>query len=331
MTELKKFPFLISEMLLMILCLVNMSPLAAASSDTLKIIHLTDTHICNLTGYHPVQITAREHYGQGMEPLKQFLHTVPVQNKVNAVIITGDLIDFFEAETAAGRMLATQIEQFVPLYFECPLPLYLTLGNHDITSYWVEEPDKRKSFQYQAHQARATWIRNIPCFQNGIYYVRSFPVGQATYRFVFLDNGYYLPDGAFIDQIQLDWLHYQMQMSRSDPVVIFTHKYLPIPDANGDGIMFNKKNVLNIDEQTCSTGFLKVLNENSNIKAMFVGHGHRNVTENLILPSTHRIVQIETSGFANDVKNWRLLKFTETSILISPCGDDHEKTVIIIN
>ena len=86
------------------------------SADVLKILQLTDVHICNLVGYHPAFVASRQHYGNGMEPLSRFLTTMPKQLDVDALIITGDLIDYYEAETAKGTWLSTQIEQFALIY-----------------------------------------------------------------------------------------------------------------------------------------------------------------------------------------------------------------------
>ena len=304
----------------------------APKSDSLSVLLMSDTHICNLNGYHPQFEKSRQHYGNGIEPLENFLSTKPDSLNVDAVVITGDLIDYYEAETYSDRLLATQIEQFTPIANLCPVPLYLTLGNHDIASYWIVESDSSKeNFQINAHKARAAWIRNIPCFQNGTYYARSFKVGDINYRFLFLDNGYSLNDnGRWLDKVQLDWLNYQLKNTGGDPVIIFMHKYLPVADENNDGIVFSTKWNLTIDKETCSKGFLKILNDNKNIKALFVGHGHRNVSENILLPNGHKIMQIETGGFAQNTKNWRLLKFTRDNLFISsPGGENIEKVIKI--
>jgi 3',5'-cyclic AMP phosphodiesterase CpdA len=247
------------------------------------------------------------------------------------VIITGDLIDFYEAETANDIMLATQIEQFVPLFFECPVPLFMILGNHDIASYWVDEQKEKRNFQKHVHLARAAWIKNVPCFQQGVYYGRSFQVGQTNYRLIFLDNAYSMGNGSYIGKEQLDWLSYQLKKYNQSEVILFMHKYFPLPDENGDGMVFTEKTTLLIDKESCSTGLLKILNENPNIKLLVTGHGHKNVQEVMVLPSGHRILQVETGGFGPDSNNWRLIQLTETSIIIMPCGKDMRKSVLTID
>jgi 3',5'-cyclic AMP phosphodiesterase CpdA len=302
------------------------------ASDTLKILHITDTHICNLNNYQPKFIDARQHYGDGTKPLITFFNTIPDNQKADAVILTGDIVDFYEAKTPGGGFLATQIEQFYPLYNFCPVPIYMTLGNHDINSYWVDEDDSTKIYthsQLNANKARATWIRNMPCFQNGTYYSRDFGVGTTKYRFIFLDNGYSLHDDARkIDKSQMDWLVHQVKDAGNQPIVIYMHIYLPVGDKNGDGIYFKSNDLDWPDTESCSKGLLKVLNENTTIKAIFVGHGHKNVIEQIDFPSGHKIVQCETGGFSGDPNNWRVIQFTENKIMISMPGNSQLATVV---
>jgi 3',5'-cyclic AMP phosphodiesterase CpdA len=303
---------------------------ALAQNDTLAVIQLTDIHICNLNTYHPEFIKLRQHYGNGTIPFTDFIKHKPKQLGADAVIITGDLIDYYEAETSDENMLATQIEQFVPLYSSSIVPMYLTLGNHDITTYWINDTNEKEQSQLDANRARAAWIRNISCFRGGTFYSRSFQINKTTYHFLFLDNGYSLGNGSYLDKTQLDWLDGQVKQFANDPVIIFMHKYLPVPDLNGDGIVFTDRQTLSLDEQTCSKGFLRILNDNPNIKALFCGHGHKNVSEWMSFPSSHKILQSETAAFAQDINNWRLLKFTNDEIIVYSTGGQNRESVIKI-
>jgi len=305
-----------------------MTDFAQDSSEVLRILLLTDVHFCNLVGYEPVFVTAREHYGNSGDRLAEFLTTQPRKQEADAVVITGDLIDYFEAETEKGAWLDTQIEQFNSICYQSPLPVFMTLGNHDIASYWIEETAKQ-SFQIHAHKARAAWIRNISCFREGTYYARDYIVGATHYHLLFLDNGYSLGNGAYLDKTQLDWLNYQLKTAGDEPVVIFMHKYLSVADYNNDGVVFNARKSIPIDEHACARGFLKTLNDNKNIKAVFVGHGHRNVSEMIPFPAGHKILQMETSAFAADPNHWRRLDFFESKINISKCGE--EKVEVELN
>jgi UDP-2,3-diacylglucosamine pyrophosphatase LpxH len=298
---------------------------SAPPSDTLTVIHITDTHICNLAGYQPEFAKARHHYGSGSNPLKKFFKNIPRKVNGDMVIVTGDLIDFYEAETEAGPMLATQIEQFASLQNFCPVPLLLTLGNHDITSYWFEESGSTiRSFQYLAEEARACWTRNFFSFQQGTFYKHTLDVGKISYQLLFLDNGYSLQNGSFLDKIQLDWLNFQVKSAGQNPVIIFMHKYLPVPDFNRDGVIFSEKSQMPVNDSTCSRGFLKILNENKNIFALFAGHGHKNVVEDIPFPTGHRILETETAAFAQNENNWRLIKFTEKSVMVFVTGEENK-------
>lgn len=302
--------------LFVVLIFLSSSLFAQQKQDVLKILHLTDVHICNLTGYHPSFVAGREHYGNGIKPLTDFLKTQPKQMGVDAVIITGDLIDYFEAETEKGPWLATQVEQFVPIYNSSPVPVFMTLGNHDIASYWYAGEPEKKNFQLNAHMARAAWIRNISCFQYGTFYSRKFTVGKTTYHFIFLDNGYSLGNGAYIDKPQLDWLNFQVKKAGENPVVIFMHKYFPTPDLDGDGNAFKADSDFALDEEACSKGLLNTLNKAKNVKAMFVGHGHKNISEMLKFPLGHEILQTETAAFAQNPNNWRRIDFYESKVVV---------------
>src|SRR5690554_1619268 len=168
-------------------------PLFAGSNpDTLSFIHISDIHFANLAGYHPEFVKGRQHYGSVTNPLTHFFNTVPKKTNAHFITVTGDIIDYFEAETVSGELLGTQIEQFASLInnINVPVPLFFALGNHDIASYWIDPGSNRiTSHQDHAGQARAAWIRNVPAFREGTYYSKVFQVGTTTYRLIFLDNG----------------------------------------------------------------------------------------------------------------------------------------------
>ncbi len=268
----------------------------------------------------------------GIDSLERFFDSIPRQAKADAVVITGDVLDMFEGETKSHQLLANQIEQFRSLYDKCPVPLYLTLGNHDLTKYIVRDIDSSVvESQTSAERARASWIRNIPCFHDGTYYTKVFQVGKANYHFVFLDNGYSLHDGGrVIDKVQLDWLQEQVANAGSEPIILFFHIYFSVGDINGDGIFFKENGSTHWpSEKQCSEGFLKILNDKRNIKAMVVGHGHSNVFEGIHFPGGHTIYQIETGSVTEGSMNWRLFQCTENGIVVSRPGS--RKTELTID
>ena len=294
------------------------------STDTLNILHTSDIHIVyDLGECHP--ILARKHnlVRGGMDSLERFFASTLTQMKADAVVITGDLLDMFEGETKSHELLANQIAQFRALTDKSPVPLYLTLGNHDLTKYTVHDADSSVvESQTSADRARASWIRNIPCFHDGTYYAKLVLIGKTNYHFIFLDNGYSLHDGGrVIDKTQLDWLQEQVSDAGNQPIVLFFHIYFSLGDINEDGISFKEKGPLDWPSaKQCSEGLLKILNENRNIKAMVVGHGHSDVFEGIRFPGGHTIYQIETGSVTEGSMNWRLLQFTEDGIVVSHQG-----------
>ncbi len=270
----------------------------------------------------------------GVDSVEAFFKSIPRQVKADAVIITGDVLDMYEGETKSHKLLADQVEQFRALYDNCPVPLYLTLGNHDLTKYVVHDADSSIiESQTSADRARACWIRNTPCFHDGTYYSRMFPVGKTNYHFIFLDNGYSLHDGGrIIDKVQFDWLKEQVSNAGGEPVILFFHIYFSVGDINGDGIYFKEHGQLDWPTaKQCSDGFLKLVNENPNIRAMVVGHGHSNIFEGIRFPAGQTVYQIETGSVTEGSQNWRLFQFTENSIVVSHPGSRKVEIKIDLN
>ena len=264
----------------------------------------------------------RKHTLGNADSLIKFFRTVPMQTYADAVIITGDLIDYYQADTEDNgrKMLANQVEQFNAVCAFCPVPIYSTLGNHDISSYWINPDDSSKiETQAYADMARASWIRNTACFKEGTYYEKSLMVGGTKYHLIFLDNGYHLHEGSkTIDKTQLDWLQKKMYYAGDDPVLLFFHIYFPVGDINGDSIYFNNNKSADWPtKDDCKDGLLKIINEHPNIKAMFVGHQHNDVWEAIHFPAGQMVYQIMTPALFKSAKNFKLITFENDKIIIS--------------
>ena len=317
---------------------------AIEKPDTISFIHITDIHICNLTPYHPVIAQRRQHFGQGVEPFTNFLKSAPGRLNADYVVITGDLIDFYEAETASGDMLDTEIEQFVRHTGVSNVPVYLTLGNHDVASYRVNSETSYYSEQYNAGKARAAWIRNAPCFRNGTYYSRTFMVDTTTYRLIFLDNAYYSPQRtpestAFtLDPYQLYWLDNELKQSDTDVEIIFMH--MPLfnlaaedlaPGRNkyhmnpADTVALHHK--LNIPD-TDSLSLYNVLKQNSSVRFMLTGHQHSGVIHEVQISDDYSLIHMMTGAFGYHPNNWRLIRLTRESIIICHPGDSRTQYTI---
>ena len=333
MEESVKFIPLTFALLFTICCQAGKAD-ADGSSDTLTFIHVTDPHVCNLTGYQPFFTEKRKHFGNNAEPLSQFLKTVPKQRKSDLVIITGDNIDYYEAETETGAMLDTQIEQYARLIEVSEIPVYLTLGNHDLASYSVNAGSTQiLNNQFNAVRARAAWSRNAPCFKDGTYYSRVFEVEKTTIRFIFLDNGYYateeVSDGLLpfiVDQPQLRWLDAQLKASDSDIEIIFMHMPLNYGKMEANKVLTEP--ISKYSAQGKYYNLFNVLEKNSSIRVLFAGHKHINSINNYTLQDGKKLTQVMTGAFGYDTANWRLVKLTKNNIII--CFPNSSKPEYII-
>lgn len=291
-----------------------------AQSDTVSFLHISDLHVIfNLNIFQKDLAQSRQHYGQGVEPLKHFLQTMPQKTNSNLVVATGDLIDFYEGETKDEKMLDFQAEQFTRLSDNCTIPFLLTLGNHDISAYSWDD-STRMSSQNNAGQARATWIKNTPCFKNGTYYSKILKAGKTTFRLIFLDNGYnsVLPeekmDIPYIDKAQLHWLEDQLKQSADDIEIILMH--IPLTAA--------------VTQPGSSCELYSALEINPSVKLILTGHNHKNIVRSFASKVNQKITQVQTGAFGQSVENWRRICLTENNILISFTGKtDNELTIPI--
>ena len=302
--------------------------------EAVTLLHITDTHVMDLDGYHPALAERRQHYSHTYGALKEFFRSVPGEVQTDAVILTGDVIDFYEGETDDGTLRNRQVELFSRLYKRSPAMLLMTLGNHDITTYWSGLEEGKRATQNNSQKARAAWIRNIPCFKEGTYYSRTYRVGQRKYRLIFLDNGYRIAnsvlDGLW-DREQRDWLRNQLLAEENEVVILFYHIPVPIGDTNQDSIHFKLPPAGWLESEIDGDGIMDILNSYSAVVAAFTGHGHKNIIEELPLPAGHSFTQIETAAFASDPNNWRVIELREDEIVISaPGGENFEKRIPIV-
>ena len=291
--------------------IVSMLPLAAQTPDTVRFIHLSDPHICFLDEAHPLIQSSRDHYGHGVTALENFLDTQSTKPGIDFIALTGDMIDYYNAHTATRTLKANQIEQFLPILQYSRVPVYLTLGNHDIATYSVDDASKLKSTQLQAQTARAEWIRQIPAFANGTYYSQVIPVGHTTYRLIFLDNSYYdlhptPDDDAFLfNEEQLDWLDWQLKQAVDEKVIIFTH------------MPFKSEKQINPGRR----GLFELLSTNPSVQLMLCGHRHINDVHHFHANGSSGFTQVMTGAFGRDPNNWRLITLTESGIAVSEPGN----------
>ncbi len=315
--------------------------------DTISFIHITDVHFCNLTGYHPVIVQGRQHYGEVTEPLISFFRSVPEKLQSDFIVMTGDMIDYYEGETESGDMLDTQVEQFARLIEKTHIPVYLTLGNHDLESYRVGSGSITYGHQPHAGHARAAWIRNVSCFRNGTYYSRTLQVDTTTYRLIFLDNAYYTPGRPenytpfTMDPYQLYWLDNELKKSDTDIEIIFMH--MPLINPSPDDLAASRnKYFLDLEDTVAIKHELKapdkdtldlfsVLRQNSSVRLVISGHRHSSVAHEVHLSDDYSLTHLMTGAFGRDSRNWRQIQLTGSSIIISFPGDTKSQYVISLN
>ncbi|MDR1673200.1 MAG: metallophosphoesterase [Bacteroidales bacterium] len=294
-----------------------------AQTDTISFLQVTDMHIMfNQAGYLPDLMKQREqvrHYDQGEPRFRQFLKTIPEQTNSDMVIATGDLCDFFEAQTVDGRLLELQPEQFSRLLSDYNIPVLSILGNHDAFTYnWRD--GKLDPNQYFAGRARAAWIRNLSCFKDGTYYSKSYQVGKTPYRLIFLDNIFYSFDPEknteipYVDKYQSEWLKNELRKSENEIVIILMH--IPFSDT--------------VIQQEVSNELYSILTAGSSVKLILAGHRHKNSVVRFPSGRNSQVVQVETGAFAQDVNNWRQMKLTEDKIFVSFPGKTENEVNISI-
>ena len=311
-----------------------------AEKASFAILHLSDTHVCQLAGAHPQLAQKRQRYDKSFESLRRALKVLPKRVGADAVVITGDMVDSWEIESPQGNLLTNQVERFASAASPVRVPLWLTLGNHDIRTHAVSQRiESRKgnpsTLQPHAEAARSAWVRGMQCFRDGAYYYRDIRVGETPWRLYFLNDGYYLEDdplGNLWDLAQLYWLENELDKSPERKAILFFHIPLPVDDTNGDGIHFKKPPEGWPFPDSHQKGILKILNEHPSVVAAFVGHNHDNIVEDIPLPAGHKVTQVETGAFALDTDNWRVIKIGERGVSISkPGSTELEKVVELLD
>ena len=304
--------------------------------EEFTLLHITDTHVCDLKGHHSLFVKLRGHHEVGAEVLRDFLLTVPRKTSADAVIITGDLIDFYATEPRPGEVRSGQIDYFAKAVGVSPVPVWMTLGNHDIGSLTIDPATgKFKVSRHDAHKARAKWIREFECFRNGTHYAVARTVGDTKFRLVFLDNYFPLNTGEsnfFGDRFQMDWLAYQLRQDPDERIVVFTH--IPIRIAEPDSNSSEPEAAARWESvpKIYYDRFLQLLDEHPSVVAVVAGHRHENVIETVRLPSGRELTQVQTADLQPDPGNWRIIRLTEKTVEISyPESSESERKIGLHN
>lgn len=292
----------------------------SAQRDTLSFLHVTDLHVIfDINLYQEDLAIDRKGRDEQANLFKHFLTAVPNKTNADFVIATGDLLDSYEQKGKDNSMLDSSINQFASIINDNKLPIYLTLGNHDLNSFtWVN--GKRMVKQLNAEKSRATWIRNLDCFKYGTYYSQVHKVGKTTYRFIYLDNSYVkFPKEKnitipYIDTSQLLWLKGQLDESEDDIEVVFMHLPFEL-----------------IDERPESSELYSLLTQSESTKLIVAGHQHKGKIVSLPTKSKNDLKQIQTAALMRKKDNWRLITLTENRIVISLQGTTDNELIIPVD
>ena len=279
----------------------------ALGADPVEFVHLSDTHVIDSTGFQPRIVEQRAMYGKAVAGLTGYLASLKA-NPPAFVLITGDLADGFSFETPTG-FREGQIELFQRIVAASPVPVYLTLGNHDVQRYRADPAaDKPAGDEAAAPEARAAWRAALPRFHDGTYYSFRKQVGNTRYRFLMLDDGS-AQDKAFAEA-QLRWLERQIADSGSDRLIAAMH----IP----------------LDQTAYTKAIKETLRKAGNLVLVLAGHRHSDGIEEIDL-GDRKVIQVRTAIFATNPANFRCLRLFEDRIEVAATGrrTSLEKTIAV--
>jgi len=236
------------------------SPLSAASEPKKKAIrfaHLTDMHV--KPGAIPEAGTA-----------KALQHVQLLQKPVDFIINGGDAImDALEADKQKTQTQWDLLKSI--LSKENSLPLYHTIGNHDVWGWFIKEnkPDADRLYG-------KVWVLETLELPKRYY---SFT--KSNWHFIVLDSTQLNPAGGYIarlDEEQLNWLQQELKAIPKEKFICIV-SHIPIlsicaglffdkTEANGDLLV--KRNLMHTDFFALKKIFLQY----PNIRVCISGHIH---------------------------------------------------------
>ncbi|MEO7982767.1 MAG: metallophosphoesterase [Bacteroidota bacterium] len=224
---------------------------------TIRFAHITDIHL--KPGVIPEA---------GMA--KALQHLQDLKPKVDFIMNGGDsIMDSLEADKQKTQIQWDLFKNV--LQKENSLPIYHTIGNHDVWGWFIKEnkPDNDKLYG-------KVWVVETLAMQNRYY---SFDKGN--WHFIVLDSTQLNPAGGYIgrlDEKQLEWLEQELLDTPPGKFICFV-SHIPIlsicaglffdkTEANGD--LKIQRNLMHSDFLTLKKLFAKY----PNIKVCISGHIH---------------------------------------------------------
>lgn len=298
-----------------LLILAGAAAPAQPKPAVVEFLHLTDTHVTDLTAVAAPIAKARAHFGPTGGALEKFLTGPAGPRSAEFVLLTGDLIDGYSFVGDDGRRVYGQIDAFLRATRASPVPLFVLLGNHDLAHYGLSAAQKPAPDQSVAGEARAAWMAAVPGLRGGTYYTFERSAGATKYVFVMLDNGYSAAGsddkGGFrMAHEQLLWLRRQAESQRDATLIVALHVPLGT-DAQSEAI------------RAALTGAGRV--------ALFLaGHVHKDGLDEIALGEA-RAVQVRTHAFGYGVNHWRRVRLHPDRIEVYATGsaDRVERTLAV--
>jgi len=195
-------------------------------AQSVEFVHITDTHVMQREGIHPALVPLRLPNVLSAPQLEKFL-TERRPHAPAFFLHTGDILEAFRYDGESGPAVNGQIERFQSIQKLSPAPVYLALGNRDVS--WYRQAAGKQVVVRDAAiaaEARAAWRGAFECFRDGTWYSFEKRAGSATYLFAVLDNGV-TTDPEFV-RAQLAWLRKLLVGARPTALVLAMH--IPLGD-----------------------------------------------------------------------------------------------------
>ena len=200
---------------------------------------------------------------------KALQHVQQLTTKADFIINGGDAImDALEADKAKTQ---TQWDLFKSiLQKENSLPIYHTIGNHDVWGWFIksEKPDNDRLYGKQ-------WVQDI------LEMKRYYSFSKNNWYFIVLDSTQLNPAGGYIgklDEGQLEWLQQELAAVPADKFICIV-SHIPVLSICS-GLFFDKTETngdLLIKRNLMHTDFLvlkKIFAKYPNIRVCISGHIH---------------------------------------------------------
>jgi hypothetical protein len=276
---------------------------APAAEPALDFVHISDTHLADLADAHPELAKMRAHPGAGGSTLRAVLARLAAPPSPAFVLLTGDILDAWSFDGPSGSPVHGQVRLFKSAHDASKVPLFLTLGNHDIQRYgYNSETRKLVGDQSVAAEARREWSRTFQCFRRGTYYEFRKKVGRVSYRFLVLDNGDMDKDARFTEA-QVEWFREQLAAGSRDPIIVVMH------------VPFNERDFF--------TQLKAAIAANPRVVLALAGHRHVDEIGEIDLGG-RKLVQVLSPALRAGEDKWRLIRLFEDRIQVYAAGQKEQ-------